>query len=63
MYEEAFEAGVADMVRVNELRKIQDEEKKSFDALQQELREQCEQDGETFKLEKKIWEEIKPRPF
>lgn len=39
LYEEAFDAGVADMIRVNELKKIQDEEKKSFDTLQQELKE------------------------
>ncbi len=58
LYEEAFDAGVSDMIRINEMKREQDEARANFEKSQIEAKEQAEADGEVFKPEKREWEVI-----
>lgn len=63
LYEEAFDAGVNDMIKVTEARRLQEEDRQQHEKSQVELKEQCEADGETYKPDDKKWEKIEPKPY
>ena len=63
LYEEAFDAGVSDMIRINEMKREQDEARANFEKSQIEAKEQAEADGEVFKPEKREWEVIEAKPY
>lgn len=64
LYEEAFDAGCSDMMKITELTRLQDDERQHHEKTQIEMKEQAEQDGETFKADhKKEWEKIEPKAY
>jgi hypothetical protein len=64
LYEEAFDYGVNDLLRVNELKKLQEEERIAYEKSLIEMKEQAEADGEACKTaDKKEWEKIEPKPY
>lgn len=62
-FEEAFDQGVNDMLRVIELKKLQEEERVHYEKSLIDIKEQAEADGEVFKASDKKWEVIEPKPF
>jgi hypothetical protein len=63
LYEEAFDAGVTEMIAVNEKKKHQQEEIAAYEQAQKEAKEQAEADGEPFTPETKEWPAIEANPF
>jgi len=63
LFEEAFEAGVADMQSVMEKRQQQQEAIQKWKDDQEALKADAEANGEEFKEEEKVWEPIEPQPF
>lgn len=63
LFEEAYDAGVADMIKVQEIRRQQDEDRAQHEQSQAELKAQAEADGEAFKPDEKKWEPIQCKPF
>lgn len=63
MFEEAFDAGVDDMTKVQEKRRQQQEEIAAFEQAQHDAKEQAEAEGETFTPEERTWEKIEAQPF
>ena len=63
LFEEAFDAGVQDMLQVNEKKKHQQEEIAAHEAHVRELKEQAEADGEPFNPEEKEWPAIEAQEF
>ncbi len=62
-FEEAFDQGVNDMLRVIELKKLQEEERVHYEKSLIDIKEQAEADGEVLKASDKKWEVIEPKPF
>lgn len=63
LFEEAFDAGVADLIRVNELRQRQDEEKANHEQSQAELKAEAEAAGDNFKPDEREWQTIDTKPY
>ena len=63
LFEEAFEAGVLDLIEVNEKLRIQEEEKATFDKAEEDRKTQAETDGEVFKPDNKEWPKIETKPY
>ena len=63
LFEEAFDAGVLDLIEVNEKLRIQEEEKANFEKGEEDRRAQAETDGEVFKPDNKEWPKIETKPY
>lgn len=63
LFEEAYDAGVQDMIKVQEIRRQQDEDRATHEQMQAELKAQAEADGEPFKADEKKWEPISTKPY
>lgn len=63
LFEQAFEAGIADMQSVMEKRQAQQENLQKWKDDQEAAKGEAEANGEEFKEEEKEWETIEPAPF
>lgn len=63
LFEEAFDAGVVDLIEVTEKLRIQDEERQNHEIAEESRRTQAEADGETFKPDTKEWPKIETKPY
>ena len=63
LYEEAYDAGIADYLSVKERQRNQAEDIRAWEEAQKEQQDEAEAAGETFVPEKKVWDEIKPKDF
>jgi len=63
LFEEAFDAGVLDLIEVNERLRIQEEERANFERMEEERKAQADADGEVFKPDNKEWPKIETKPY
>jgi len=63
LFEEAFDAGVLDLIEVNKKIRIQDEDKANCERTEEERRAQVEGDGEVFKPDNKEWPKIETKNY